>query len=62
MSDRVRFAALAVGATQGHDKSGTVIPTSPLVTASLVLLASHLLAVVLMCIRRTRRAYVELTR
>ncbi|MFD1722404.1 hypothetical protein [Amnibacterium endophyticum] len=62
VSFALTFTALAVGATQGHDKSGTVIPTSPLVTAGLVLLASHLLAVVLMCIRRTRRAYIELTR
>lgn len=56
------FAALAIGATQTRDTHGTIVPTCPLITGVLVLLAAHLLAVVLECIKRTRLAYVELAR
>lgn len=54
--------ALVIAATQEHDAAGVLVPTAPIVTAALVLLAAHLLAVVLMCMKRLRRAYEELKR
>ncbi|MDB6425871.1 hypothetical protein [Curtobacterium sp. 20TX0008] len=55
-------AALVIAATQSHDAKGVLVPTEPVVAAALVLVAAHLLAVVVMCMKRLRRAYEELKR
>lgn len=56
------LVAIAVGATEGHDRNGTALGVEPWMAALITVIGLHLLAVVLMCLKRTRTAYVELKR
>lgn len=60
----VSFALTAVtvlaGGTEPQDKHGELIGLDPWVSAAVAALAVHLLAVISMCLKRTRRAYAEL--
>lgn len=57
----VLIAMTVAGAiTEPHDDKGNPAGLSPWLSAAIVLVCVHLLAVVWMCIKRTRRAYLEI--
>lgn len=54
--------AIVVTSVQVRDKAGILVPLEPWLTAVLIAVALHLLAVVWMCVRRLRAAYREMRR